>query len=199
MVTLVDPIPEVINSRIEQWNARYRAGEQVFDSPSPLVVEFTRHLNPGSALDLACGAGRNALYLAEHGWRVTAVDGSPVAIDLLAERAQQRKLAIDARVTDLEAGGLDLGTEAYDLVLSCYYFQRNLIPAMKQALRPGGLLIAIVHLADADQPEGTPTRAYPGELRASFGRWRVLHYREGEPGESCHRRVVAEMVAEKTS
>ena len=68
---------------------------------------------------------------------------------------------------------------------------------MKSALRPGGLLIMIVHLADADQPQGTPTRAYPGELRAFFEGWRILHYREGEPGEPCHRHAVAELVAQK--
>jgi SAM-dependent methyltransferase len=183
------------SGRIEQWNERYRAGEQVFRTPSPLVAEFTHHLAPGLALDLACGPGRNALYLAEHGWRVTAVDGSPVAIDLLLARAGH--LAIDARVVDLEAGEFKVAAGTYDLVLSCYYLQRNLIPAMKSALRPGGLLIMIVHLADVSQPQGTPTRAYPGELRTFFEGWRVLHDREGEPGESSHRHAVAELVAEK--
>lgn len=185
--------------RIEQWNDRYRAGQQVFDSPSPLVVEFTRDVPPGAALDLASGPGRNALYLAERGWRVTAVDGSPVAIDLLLARARQRKLEIDARALDLEAGELDLSNQTYDLILSCYYFQRSLIPAIQAALRPGGLLIAISHIADADQPQGTPTRTYPGELRELFQGWRVLHDREGQPGESCHRHAVAELVARKSA
>lgn len=180
-------------SRIEQWNERYRAGEQVFDAPSPLVAQFTRELTPGSALDLACGPGRNALYLAEQGWRVTAVDGSSVAIQLL----NGNNTAIDARVIDLEAGEFHLDPEAYDVVLSCYYLLRSLIPTMKSALRPGGLLVAIVHLADADQPQGTPARAYPGELRALFQGWSILHYREGEPGEQCHRHGVAELVARK--
>ena len=180
-------------SRIEQWNERYRAGEQVFDAPSPLVAQFTRELTPGSALDLACGPGRNALYLAKRGWHVTAVDGSSIAIQLLHENNP----AIDARVVDLEAGEFHLDPEAYDVVLSCYYLLRSLIPGMKSALRPGGLLVAIVHLADADQPQGTPARAYPGELRALFEGWSILHYREGEPEERCHRHGVAELVAQK--
>jgi tellurite methyltransferase len=180
-------------SRIEQWNERYRTGEQVFETPSPLVVEFTKWLAPGSALDLACGPGRNALYLAQRGWQVTAVDGSSTAIELL--RGSNR--SIDARVVDLEAGEFDAAAEAYDLVLSCYYLQRSLIRVMKSALRPGGLLIMIVHVADAGQPQGTPARAYPGELRGFFEGWRVLHYREGEPGESGHRHAVAELVAQK--
>jgi SAM-dependent methyltransferase len=180
-------------TRIEEWDQRYRAGEQVFATPAPLVVEFTSTLAPGSALDLACGPGRNALYLAERGWRVTALDGSQVAIELL----RGKNPSIDARVVDLEAGELELPSEAYDLVLSCYYLQRSLIPAMQSALRPGGLLIMIVHLADADQPRGTPTRAYPGELRASFEGWRILYYREGAPGEQGHRHAVAELVASR--
>ncbi|MGB6944172.1 MAG: methyltransferase domain-containing protein [Bryobacteraceae bacterium] len=187
------------SDRIEEWNQRYRAREQVFDPPFPLVAEFTRNLAAGSALDLACGPGRNALYLAERGWRITAVDGSPVAIDLLLARAGSLAidLAIDARVLDLEAGEFVEPAEMHDLVLSCYYLQRSLIPLMKSALRCGGLLIMIVHLAEASQPHGTPTRAFPGELRTFFEGWRILHYREGEPGESGHRHAVAELVAQK--
>jgi len=180
-------------TRIDEWDQRYRAGEQVFETPAPLVVEFTRPLGPGSALDLACGPGRNALYLAARGWRVTAVDGSPVAIGLLREKNP----SIDARVVDLETGGFEAPPDSCDLVLSCYYLQRSLIPGMQSALRAGGLLIMLVHLSDAGQPQGTPTRAYPGELRAFFEGWGILHYREGEPGEPGHRHAVAEMVVQK--
>ncbi len=180
-------------TRIEEWNQRYRAGEQVFETPAPLVVQFAGGLAPGSALDLASGPGRNAIYLAERGWRVIAVDGSSIAIELL----RANNPSIDARVVDLEAGEFTVPPGAFDLVLSCYYLQRSLIPLIKSALRPGGLLIMIVHLAGADQPQGTPTRAYPGELRAFFPDWAVLHYREGEPAESGHRHAVAELVAQK--
>ena len=185
------------SERIERWNERYRAGEQVFDTPSPLVVRFTGELAPGSALDIAAGPGRNALYLAELGWSVFAVDGSEVAIALLLARARVREITIDARAADLEGGQIEMPVEAFDLVLSCYYFQRSLIPRMKAALRPGGLLIAIAHISDADQPRGTPVRTFPSELRTLFDGWSVLHYREGEPGESCHRHPVAELVARK--
>jgi tellurite methyltransferase len=184
-------------NRIEQWNHRYRAGEQVLDGPSPLVVQFAGDSAAGYALDLASGPGRNALYLAERGWHVTALDGSPVAMDLLLAGSRQRNLTIDARLVDLEAEGVELPTQAYDLVLSCYYLQRSLIPVMKLALRPGGLLMMIVRLAAVDEPQGTPTRAFPGELRAFFDSWRMLHYREGQSEECGHRRAVAELVAEK--
>ncbi|HTB19515.1 MAG TPA: methyltransferase domain-containing protein [Bryobacteraceae bacterium] len=183
------------SDRIEQWNQRYRAGEQVFDAPTPLVARFTADLAPGLALDLACGTGRNALYLAGHGWRVTAVDGSPVAIDLLLARAGH--LALDARVVDLETEPFEVEPESYNLILSCYYLQRSLIPVMQSALRAGGLLIMIVRLGGEDQPQGTPTRAYRGELRAFFDDWRILHYREGEAGNPDHPHTVGELVAQK--
>jgi len=180
-------------TRIEEWDQRYRAGEQVFGRPAPLVVEFTRGLAPGTALDLASGPGRNALNLAERGWHVTAVDGSPTAIELL----RGNNPSIDARLVDLETGEFELPPRAFDLVLSCYYLQRSLIPAMQSALRAGGLLIMIVRLADVGQPEGTPTRAYPGELGAFFDNWRILHYRESERGVLDHRHAVAEAVVQK--
>lgn len=184
-------------NRIEEWNQRYRAGEQVFENPTPLVVEFAAGLPLGQALDLAAGAGRNALYLAGRGWDVTAVDGSSVAIDLLLGGARERNLAIEANVADLEAGEFDVPPQSFHLVLSCYFLQRSLIPLMKSALTPGGLLIMIVHVTDAGEPQGTPTRAYPGELGSFFDGWRILHYREGEPGESAHRHAVSELVAQK--
>jgi tellurite methyltransferase len=180
-------------TRIEKWDQRYRAGEQVFAAPAPLVVEFTRWLAPGSALDLASGPGRNALYLAERGWCVTAVDGSSTAIQLL----RGSNPSIDAQVVDLETGGFEIPPQTFDLVLSCYYLQRSLIPAMQSALRPGGLLIMIVRLADAGQPQGTDTRTHPGELGAFFDGWRILRYWEGERGAVDHRHAVAEVAAQK--
>jgi tellurite methyltransferase len=182
-----------MSTRIEEWDERYRTGQQVLETPAPLVVQFAGGLAPGSALDLACGPGRNARYLAARGWIVTAVDGSSIAIELL----RANNPSIDARVADLEAGEFDAPPAAFDLVLSCYYLQRSLIPRMKSALRPGALLIMIVHLAGADQPQGTPTRAYPDELRAFSAGWRILHYRDGEPREFGHRHPVAELVAQK--
>jgi len=73
----------------------YRLGDSDL-APTALVVETARQAPPGTALDLACGAGRNALWLAEHGWSVTAVDGAPAAIDILLKRASERALRVEA-------------------------------------------------------------------------------------------------------
>jgi len=182
---------------IEQWNERYRAGQQLFREPSPLVVRFSRDLKPGRALDLASGPGRNSLYLAEQSWRVEALDGSPLAIEILHERAREQNLSIEARVADLESDEFEIQPGAYDLICDCYYLQRSLIPKMRSGVRPGGVVVAIIHLTDADHPLGTPTRAQPGELRAFFADWKILHEYEGKSKEACHQHPVAELVAQK--
>ena len=174
---------------IEEWDQRYRAGEQLFETPSPLVVSVAGELEPGTALDLACGAGRNAVYLAARGWRVTAVDGSATAVELVRQRAPM----VDVGVADLERGFV-IAPESWDLICCMYYLQRDLIPKIQSGVRVGGVVIVIVHLADA---EPTPRQASPGELRAMFAVWDVLHYYEGVPRESCHRRAVAELAARR--
>jgi tellurite methyltransferase len=180
-----------------QWNFRYRAGEQLFETPAPLVTRFVDRLPAGEALDLASGPGRNALYLAGLGWRVTAIDGSPIAIGILRARARDKNLQIESTIADLERGQFDIQPDAYDLICDCYYFQRDLIAAMKAGVRPGGSIIAIVHLAGPDEPEGAPTRARAGELKGFFEDWTILHEYEGMPSESCHEHAVAEIVAQK--
>ena len=183
--------------KLREWDERYRSGEQVFDTPVPLVANIAERLKPGTALDLACGAGRNAIYLARRGWRVIAVDGAPSAIQILRDRAAERKVDVDARVANLQRGEFVIEPDAFDLICDCYYLQRNLFPAMRAGIRPGGVVIAIVHLADPEETRGTPKRAYPGELRSFFEGWRIWHNYEGEPGESCHKRAVAEIAAER--
>ena len=185
--------------KLREWEERYRSGEQVFDTPVPLVVKIAERLPPGEALDLACGAGRNAIYLAGRGWRVTAVDGSETAIRILRERAQRLGVEVDARVADLLHRKFVIAPDAFDLICDSYYLQRDLFPAMKAGVRPGGVVISIVHLAGPDEKQGTPKRAYPGELRTFFEGWRILHDYEGEPGESCHKRAVAEIAAQRPS
>ncbi len=154
---------------IENWNERYRAGRQLSEVPSPLVQRFVADLAPGAALDLACGPGRNALYLAERGWRVTAVDSAPIAIAKLRER----NAGIDARIADLERGEFQIQPDSYDLICDCLYLQRDLFPQMKAGVRRGGMAIVIARL----------TRVRPGELRTYFDDWKILHYHEQEVAE----------------
>jgi SAM-dependent methyltransferase len=180
----------------ERYATRERPSEDFATAPTPLVVEVTKYLTPGRALDLACGTGRNSLWLAEHGWRVTAVDGAPTSIEILRSRASERGLAVETRVADLEKGEYRIESSTWNLVIISYYLERSLFEPAKRGVAPGGILLAIVHVAE---PGEAPTehRLRPGELRNYFQSWNVLHHYEGKPNDAVHRRSVAEIVARR--
>jgi tellurite methyltransferase len=194
---------------IQDWEKRYRSRERATEdlqaAPTPLLIETVERLardsrlaasadRPRHALDLACGAGRNALWLAKQGWRVTAVDGSAAAIAILRERAAARGLNVDARVADLAGDEFPIARAAWDLVAILYYLQRNLFEAAKRGVAPGGLLISIVHIAEPGE-EPTPHRLRSGELETYFAGWEIVHYYEGGSRDAAHQRPVAEIVA----
>ena len=185
---------------LHDWNKRYRLRERPAEdldpAPTPLLVETAASLVPGKALDLACGAGRNALWLAEHGWEVTAVDGAHEAIEILRTRATERGLKINAVVADLEKGEFDIELSQWDLVVMCYYLQRNLFEPAKRGVAPGGILISIVHMTEPGEEDG-PHRLRPGQLEQYFAGWEILHRFEGKANDSAHRRAVAEIVARR--
>ncbi len=182
---------------IAGWENMYRAGKRGSENaPTLLLVETAAKLNPGRAIDLACGSGRNALFLAENGWTVTGIDGSATAIRMLKERAAERSLPVHAEVADLTAPGFTLPGEAFDLIVIAYYLQRDLFPLLKPALRPSGVVLAIVHTAEKGE-EPSYKRAIPGELRSIFAGWQILHYYEGASRDPAHHRPVAEIVAQR--
>jgi tellurite methyltransferase len=182
------------------WERRYRskerAGEDFQTVPALLLVETVESLRPGRALDLACGAGRNALWLAEHSWRVTAVDGASSAIRALRDRAVARHLDLKTCIADLEKHQFEIARGVWDLIAICYYLQRDLFAPAKRGVAPGGVLLAIVHIAQPDE-EPTPHRLRPGELENYFRGWQILHYYEGASRDAAHKRPVAEIAARK--
>jgi tellurite methyltransferase len=182
------------------WDARYSRGEHIISEPLPLLVRVAEELRPGRALDLACGPGRHTLFLAERGWQVLAVDASRVAIELLEKNARERDLRVMARVADLERGEFLIEPEAYDLVGVFYYLQRDLFPQIRAGVRAGGVAVAAIHMID-ESPEAHPMNEdyllQPGELRAEFRGWEIMHDYEGPSTEGGHRRRTAEIVARK--
>jgi SAM-dependent methyltransferase len=161
------------------WDEQYRknanSAAERESIPNPLLVQAASDLPPGRALDLACGTGRNALWLAEHHWNVTAVDGSPTALEILRHHATG--LHIETQVADLENSGFMIEPARYNLIAMCYYFERNLIEQCKRGLAPGGVMVAIALLKEPGKELST-FRLQPGELRAYFPDWEILHYRE---------------------
>lgn len=184
------------------WNERYSRGEHIISEPLPLLVRAAGRMHPGRALDLACGTGRHAIFLAARGWQVTAVDASDVGIKLAKENAQARHVEVDWRVADLELGLFEIETGAYDLVIVFYYLQRNLFSRIRAGVRASGHVVAAIHMVD-EAPDVKPMNPQfllqPGELRAEFRGWEILHDYEGPPTEGGHRRRSAEIVAKKVN
>jgi SAM-dependent methyltransferase len=168
------------------WDQHYADPAHLDSAADPLLVEVAGMLPPGHALDLACGPGRHALYLARLGWHVTAVDSSSVAIGLL--RAQAAGLPLDAHLTDLERGEFTIAPNSYQLICDFLYLQRNLFPQIREGVHPGGVFAASIHLFEAGctaTPRNPDFLLHPGELRSLFDGWKVLFYSEGgEPGRS---------------
>src|SRR6187455_2216390 len=133
----------------EDWNARYAQQELVWSAePNRLFAAEVAALEPGRALDLACGEGRNAVWLAERGWRVTGVDFSDVALGKAAELAASRGVDVEWVVADV----LDHEPEprAFDLVALLYLQlpRAALLRAVRSAARaaaPGGTLVVLGH------------------------------------------------------
>ena len=138
-----------------EWDARYAATELVWGAPpNAVVVEHLTSIPAGRALDLGCGEGRNAIWLATHGWRVRAADFSQVAIDKGRTVATRSPRAVRDRVTWSRADVTDTADEIFtgpfDLVLLCFLHlpapqRRAVLRQAAGALAPAGTLLVLGH------------------------------------------------------
>jgi SAM-dependent methyltransferase len=167
---------------MSDWDRRYRIGDHSGTTPDRLLVEALEALQPGRALDLACGAGRHAVFLAERGWDVTAVDASTVAVEITRRRTQERGLHIDARVADLERNEFVIEPATFDLICDFYYLQRNLFPRIRAGIKSSGAFVAAIHLTSENPSEDKGRNPSfllkPDELLGEFEGWEVVHYSE---------------------
>ena len=133
----------------EDWDARYAQKELLWTAqPNRLFAAEVAGIEPGRALDVACGEGRNAVWLAEQGWRVTGVDFSEVALGKAAELARARGVEVEWVAADVLAHEPPPG--AFDLVAVLYLQlpHDELARALRRAARavaPGGALIVLGH------------------------------------------------------
>lgn len=147
----------------DAWNRRYAERELVWSAgPNRFLVEEASGLAPGRALDLACGEGRNALWLAEQGWQVTGVDYSDVAIEKGRRLARERGLTVQLVCADLLAWEPD--GEA-DLVCVLYLQlpadeRRAVLAKAARAVAPGGTFLLVGHdLLNLTEGHGGPSDA----------------------------------------
>jgi SAM-dependent methyltransferase len=145
-------------------------------APSAWLLRWAHLLRPhATVLDLACGSGRHVRWLAARGHAVTAVDRDAAALGPLNDCAQ-------TLVADLEAGPWPLAERQFDAVLVTHYLWRPLLAQIKQAVRPGGVLIYET-FAQGNERFGKPSNPQfllqPGELLQAFAGLRVVAYEDG--------------------
>ncbi|HSL57459.1 MAG TPA: class I SAM-dependent methyltransferase [Acidimicrobiales bacterium] len=145
----------------DAWNQRYSSPDLVWTAtPNRTVAEQVADLEPGRALDLATGEGRNAIWLAEQGWRVTAVDFSDAGIATGRRMAAERDVDVDWVVDDVTVHRPEPG--AYDLVLIAYLHlpaaqRHSVMAAAREAVAPGGTFLLVGHdLSNIEHGHGGP-------------------------------------------
>lgn len=153
--------------------------------PADWLVRHRSLYAPGRALDLACGRGRNAMYLAQEGFQVEAWDRDAEALEGLRSTADALGLsAPTTRLVDLEQAP-EIPPASVDLITVFYYLQRDLVPTIVRALKPGGILVYETFLIDNHERFNHPRRREfclnHNELLSLFRELRVLAYREGAP------------------
>ena len=133
----------------DQWNRRYTGSELLWTAePNRFLVAETSELPPGRALDLACGEGRNAVWLAERGWEVTGVDFADVGLEKARGLAAAR--GVDAIWVHADLLEYEPPREAFDLVATLYLQlpadeRRRVLRAAAAAVAPGGTLLVVAH------------------------------------------------------
>ncbi len=149
--------PSTATDVAANWDERYAAEAWPTD-PDPLLVQLVNGLAPGAALDLGCGTGRNAVWLAQQGWEVTGVDGSTVGLAQASQRAQQTGCALTTIHADLTTYTT---ADVYQLVVLANMHlpvdaRNHLFAVAAHAVAPGGHLYVVGHHVESLGLAGPP-------------------------------------------
>lgn len=176
-------------------------------SPSRFVTQQLHRLPKGRLLDVACGAGRHALYLAEHGFDIEALDRDAEKLLTLAATAKERHLAnLSVKQIDLERSTEErpeFPANQYDAIVVCFYLHRPLFPWLIDALKPNGVLLYETFTIDNYFRHRHPRRwefcLAHNELLRLTSSLRVLSYDEGEHegGAEMAAAFTAQLIAQK--
>jgi len=167
-----------------KWDKKYTDNSALlgFREPSPLLKQFLPQVQGRKALDIACGTGRNTLYLATKGFEVDALDISAVALQELTQHMQKiTDLAhIHTQLTDLDSYTPPRST--YDLIIQTNFLDRRLLPLLSSALTKDGLLIIETYMTDPENEKKGSNESYllkPAELPGYFDEhYEILWYDE---------------------
>ena len=177
-----------------KWNQKYET-EQLSDGPSSIVKQFYRLAEGKKALDIASGNGRNALFLANQGFAVDAVDISDAGLNLFAGKHE------NVRPICADLDNFDIAPEQYDLILNIKYLDRRLFPYIREGLKRGGVLIFQTFL---DSPDGNTEQPHcrdyllrENELLRCFLGLTIRYYEESPADDLEEPGWVASLVAVK--
>ena len=155
----------------------------------------------GSVVDLACGPGRNGLFLAAKGIPVIMIDRSETDLKTVGNWARHKGIRVDIRRLDLEqVGSNPLEGLSPGGMLVFRYLHRPLIPAIRQAIRTGGILMYETFTHEQirfGKPRNPDFLLQPGELKRWFGDWEILHYFEGIQPDPAQ--AIAQIICRKKS
>ncbi len=185
----------------KRWDRRFGTKDFALGKkPNPFLKRYIRLLRKGRALDIATGEGRNAVFLAQRGFEVDAVDISEKGLKKARKLARETGVKVNAFLADLD--DYQIEEERYDLVANFYFLKRRLIPRVRKGLKKGGRVIFETYLLEhralaAGGPKQAKYFLKPNELLGFFKGFRILFYREGIFREGGRRKAVASLIAQK--
>lgn len=188
------------NPEADRWNEKYSQELELWleMEPRQLLVSFIHLLpNHGLALDAACGVGTNAIFLAQHGFKVIGIDISEYALRQLISRVRFLGLPVDVAVADLSHPWLP--AQIFDVITNFHFLERTTIEVYKQAMKSGGFILFDTIMVEPPSIDSPVYYLEPGELRGFFDDFEIIHYAEERlgPGRSFRERSAARIVARK--
>jgi tellurite methyltransferase len=185
----------------KRWDKRFVRKEFALGKePNAFLKKHISLLPKGKALDMATGEGRNAVFLAQHGFDVDALDISEKGLKKARKLAREKGVKVNTLLVDLDHYQIE--KDRYDLIANFYFLKRRLIPRIRKGLRKGGKVIFETYLLEhRTLATGGPKQAKyflkPNELLRLFKDFRILFYREGVFREGGRRKAIASLIAEK--
>jgi 2-polyprenyl-3-methyl-5-hydroxy-6-metoxy-1,4-benzoquinol methylase len=190
-----------LQSDQKRWDKKYKDKESVLGpETNPFLRRHIRLLPKGKALDIATGEGKNAVFLAQQGFDVEAVDISKFGLGKAQKLAKESGVKIRTLHAELDHYQVEEGR--YDLITDFYFLDRRLIPGIKRGLKKGGRVVFETYLMEqmSLSNEGLKNPRYllkSNELLNLFRGFRILFYREGIFREGGARKAIASLIAEK--
>ena len=180
----------------ERWDARYRDGNHTSLQPASFIVSLDDVLpRKGSALDVAGGAGRHALWLAKRGLRVTIVDVSPVALEIAAERAAAAGVSLKTHCANLQSEPLPAGP--WDVIVCHHYLERAIFSQLPRVLSHGGHFVFIQPTTTNLERHAKPSRRFlvlPDEAPKLVAPLRVIRHEQSWRDDRHEARLLAQSV-----